>query len=283
MNDLGPVQGPPPAHLGAGDRQQPSPLSNVSKGPHARSRARALDDAAPAPGRSRPHARSRARALDDAAVRMRTFEPVQRVQTGARVRRQSPGDPSPEEQAFLAAGFGRRLKELRALAGLTQERASALAGMHRASLAHLERGTRRPTADSVRALVAVLTPPKRMANATANELRQLAGSSWRTSHKRRAPKRPRLTVRRAEWNLNETKRMESQMKRVAHTLGRPLTDKERQSVERDYAQAVADLERARALDEISNRLATIDPTVGELIEHQTATAKSPRTKGTNAR
>ncbi|MHA7153965.1 helix-turn-helix domain-containing protein [Arthrobacter sp. TMN-50] len=180
-----------------------------------------------------------------------------------------------DERIHLATGFGRRLKDLRAEAGLSQDRASELAGMHRASLANLENGRSRPTADSVRALAAVLAPPAPLRKQAFHELRKLAGKSWRTSHKRRAPLRPAITVRKADWNLKEVVRTARSFERAAIRQQRPLTDREREFLDNQLRQARADLGRAQAFEAIGSQLLAPRSTVGELIEDQHTSPKDP--------
>jgi transcriptional regulator with XRE-family HTH domain len=75
--------------------------------------------------------------------------------------------------------FGRRLKELREAAGLTQKELAQRAGVVPGAVGHLEQGRRQPTWATVRALAKALGVPS-----TAFETEEEAPPPWR-------PGRPR--------------------------------------------------------------------------------------------
>jgi transcriptional regulator with XRE-family HTH domain len=71
------------------------------------------------------------------------------------------GVVSGAERDQLAAGFGRRIAELRALRRMTQAEAAKRARISQGFWSHLEHGRRRPSADLVALLALVLADPPR--------------------------------------------------------------------------------------------------------------------------
>src|SRR6476469_2268072 len=94
------------------------------------------------------------------------------------------GTPCPIEQRFLADGFGRRLRERRRQAGLTQAQLAERTGRTQKFVSYLERGLRRPEALTVVLLSRTLAPTAREQKAVRVELRHLAGDSMRQWRRR---------------------------------------------------------------------------------------------------
>lgn len=64
--------------------------------------------------------------------------------------------PRRSKNTRLLTEFGDRLRDQRLAAGITQERLSELAGIHRTYAGHLERGTVTPTLDTIVRVAAAL-------------------------------------------------------------------------------------------------------------------------------
>jgi transcriptional regulator with XRE-family HTH domain len=94
------------------------------------------------------------------------------------------GTPGLIERRHLASGFGRRLRELRRRAGLTQAQLAERAGRTRQHVSLLERGLRRPEALTVVLLSRALASTAREQKAVRVELRRLAGDSMRQWRRR---------------------------------------------------------------------------------------------------
>jgi transcriptional regulator with XRE-family HTH domain len=101
-----------------------------------------------------------------------------------------------DERDRLRAGVGERLAWLRGRAGMTQGAAGDLAGISPGAISKLERGTHRPTKDSLRDLAAVYAPDHPRLEFL--NLCKLAGESLRDSHRRQSPVRKPLSLSKAE-------------------------------------------------------------------------------------
>ncbi|WP_208297998.1 helix-turn-helix domain-containing protein [Actinophytocola oryzae] len=89
------------------------------------------------------------------------------------------GTPGPIERRYLADGFGRRLRQLRRRAGLTQQQLADRADRTRGHVSRLERGLRRPEWRTLLLLSQALAPTRAEQKAIRVELRMLAGDSAR--------------------------------------------------------------------------------------------------------
>lgn len=89
-----------------------------------------------------------------------------------------PGSVPDDEREFLAAGFGAELKRLRKAAELSQVRLGELAGLRGDHVGRLERGRRRPSVASVKAVCRILVSEDDR-EAAESRLAALAGESLR--------------------------------------------------------------------------------------------------------
>ncbi|WP_113717302.1 helix-turn-helix domain-containing protein [Arthrobacter dokdonensis] len=152
------------------------------------------------------------------------------------------------ERERLRAGVGERLAWLRRRAGMTQEQAGTLAGISPGAISKLERGTHRPTKDSLRDLAAVYAPDHPRIEFW--NLCKLAGDSLRDSHRRQSPARPPISLSKAESYARDAQRAV----RAAERAMPHRVENARCIAQAMLKQAERDLTIAQARDSLLKRL-----------------------------
>lgn len=165
------------------------------------------------------------------------------------------GHVTGQEQEFLRNGLGARLMFLRLDAKLSRARLAEAAGIAPATIYKLEAGMRRPGSVTVEALAAVLCPHD--SEALVEELRGLAGDSWRVGWRRaESPACRGLTVRQARLALDQA----TEDRRLAARLARyrPTAPFKRrlEAAEKALETAKLNMQRAEALSGIPARVNT---------------------------
>ena len=112
-----------------------------------------------------------------------------------------------EERAFLAAGFGARLRAERKARGLTQRELSAATSIRRQNISRFEHGQLRPRSSTVETLARALRPERSglEAKRLALDLMAAAGPSLREDRGQRARRR-RRALARYQWHLERLER-----------------------------------------------------------------------------
>lgn len=156
------------------------------------------------------------------------------------------GEVTGTEREFLANGFGKALRTLRDMRGLTQHQVRGLAGISVGYLSMLERGHRRPTHDAIHAIVRALAPTDQQPE-LVDYFIKLAGDSIREStarKKRRATSR--AVVREAAFLKSTVAKLERQAEQLRDTGKAWLANDLEKTATSLREQLVAREEAARA-------------------------------------
>lgn len=161
------------------------------------------------------------------------------------------------ERDHLKVGVCARLVWLRKRAGMSQDRAGALAGISIGGLSKLERGVNRPTKDSLRDLAAVYAPHHPRIEYW--NLCKLAGDSLRASHRRLSPVRKPLTVQKAAHVLQDAQRAVSRAGKVVYGMPSEAGERSMVIAKAFLEGAERDMEVALARQALIDQLTAAGP------------------------